>query len=197
MLAPHPNMAKLSSSRSALDDIAAYIVSRREFGTKPTCKRHRNWVGDRCVVVLQLVDRRGDRPHAHRLSRERSHQSCGSRSSLGASRRRENKRHSIVDLGHQFVEHRCDNRESTNPFAGGRVFPVFLQPAEAKRTAVLHGNRVELLSFLALNQMSLTKVSPLLHSSSHSWSVLFPCLDPGHEPLQYLVRLNIIPSQIS
>jgi len=123
--------------------------------------------------------------------------SCGSRSSLGASRRRENKRHSIVDLGHQFVEHRCDNRESTNPFAGGRVFPVFLQPAEAKRTAVLHGNRVELLSFLALNQMSLTKVSPLLHSSSHSWSVLFPCLDPGHEPLQYLVRLNIIPSQIS
>ncbi len=30
MLAPHPNMAKLSLSRSAVDDIAAYIVSLKK-----------------------------------------------------------------------------------------------------------------------------------------------------------------------
>jgi mono/diheme cytochrome c family protein len=30
MLAPHPNMAKLALSRSAIDDIAAYILSLRQ-----------------------------------------------------------------------------------------------------------------------------------------------------------------------
>jgi len=32
MLAPHPNMAKLSLSRSAVDDIAAYIVPLKKMG---------------------------------------------------------------------------------------------------------------------------------------------------------------------
>ena len=39
--------------------------------------------------------------------------------------------------------------------SGNRVFPIFPQSAEAKGTAVLHGDGVGLLGFLALDRLPL------------------------------------------
>jgi hypothetical protein len=60
-----------------------------------------------------------------------------------------------VDLGHQFVGVRRDHRESANPLARSRFFPVLPEPANAKRPAVLHGDGIGLLSFLALDRLPL------------------------------------------
>ena len=43
MLAPRPNMAKLSLSRSAVDDIAAYIVSLKKWRCEFCAKLTRKW----------------------------------------------------------------------------------------------------------------------------------------------------------
>ena len=71
--------------------------------------------------------------------------------------RREDERHAIVDFADQFVGVRRDHRESAYPFAGGRVFPVLPQPAEAERPAILHSNSVGLLRLLTFDRLPLVE----------------------------------------
>jgi hypothetical protein len=53
-----------------------------------------------------------------------------------------------MDFGHQFVGDGRDNRESANPLARGRFFPVLPDATNPERSAVLHGDGVRLLGFL-------------------------------------------------
>src|SRR5690349_11094125 len=62
-----------------------------------------------------------------------------------------------MDIRDQFIGIRSDDRESSNPLACGRLFPIFPNAIKAERRAVLHGNRVGLLGFLTLNSLPLEK----------------------------------------
>ena len=62
------------------------------------------------VIVLRLIDPGGDRPHPHRLGRERAHQVARVRlvtQPAGVVAGREDQRHTIVNLGDQLVSVRC------------------------------------------------------------------------------------------
>ena len=58
-----------------------------------------------------------------------------------------------MDLGDQLVGIRRDHRECANPLVRKRFFPVLPEPANAERPAVLHGDGIGLLGFLALDRL--------------------------------------------
>ena len=130
----------------------------QDFG-RPTRQRwSTRWLDDRRIVVFRLIDPRGDRPHPHGCGRERSHQIAGVglvAQPAGIIARRQDQRHAIVDFGHQLVCVRRDHRECANPLSRSRFFPVLPQPANAERPAVLHGDGIGLLGFLALDRLPL------------------------------------------
>jgi hypothetical protein len=113
---------------------------------------------DRGIIVFQLVDPSRYRPHPHWGRRKRTHQVA--RIGLvaqpaGVVAGCEDERHAVMDFGHQFVGICRDHRESANPFAGGRFFPVLPKSANAERPAIFHGDGIGLLGFLPLDRLPL------------------------------------------
>ena len=67
------------------------------------CGRHFDRLDDRWIVVLRLVHPGRDRPHPHRLGRERPHQIARIRiiaQPPGVVAGCEDQRHAVVDFGH-------------------------------------------------------------------------------------------------
>ncbi len=69
---------------------------------------------------------------------------------MGRNLGREDHRHAIMDVGHQFVGMARDAREGVEPLARGRPFPILPQSAKTKRSAILHGDSVGPLAFWPL-----------------------------------------------
>ncbi len=78
--------------------------------------------------------------------------SCGSGSRLSQRfvvSRSEDCWHPVMDARHHFICRGCQDTERPHPFTSSRVAPVFPQPGDPERRAVLHGNDIGLLAALA------------------------------------------------
>ena len=102
------------------------------------------WLGHANIATARIYDHRKTRPEDSPLLRMEGDQGLERQAAL--CHRRKDQRHAIVDFGHQFVGIRRDHRECANPLARSRFFPIFPQPAKAKRTAVLHAPRLRSLA---------------------------------------------------
>ena len=121
-----------------------------------SCGAYLDRLDDRWIVILRLVDARRDRPHPHRLRRERPHQVTRVRlvaQAAGVVGGCEDQGHAVVNLGDQLIGVRCDDREGAHPLAGGRVAPVFPQTSDPKRASVLHSNGIRLFGLLAFDRL--------------------------------------------
>ena len=103
----------------------------------------------------QLVDSCRNRPHPHQVGGKWSHQVARIRllaEPAGIISRRENDRHSVMDIGYQLISIGGDDRKRADPLARTRLLPVLPNAGDPEWRAVLHGDGIGLLCLLSLDR---------------------------------------------